>query len=60
MLCYRDRTFCDYYDCKISDSCDIKITDEIIEKSQNFGLPLCIFAERPECFVAKINSVGQE
>ncbi len=50
MLCYRDMTFCSYSKCKEFKTCIRALTQDIKDKADKFGLPICQFAEQPECF----------
>lgn len=55
MLCYRDMTFCSYYkECKVGENCFRALTDEIL-RAELFDLPICKFAEKPNCFKEKEN-----
>ena len=54
MLCYKDKTFCNYYeDCKSGKDCKRALTDEVKEKAEIAKLLVCIFAEKPECYEDK-------
>ena len=55
MMCYRDRTFCDFYkECADGKSCDRALTPEVQEGADKWwgkdGAPICIFVNKPECF----------
>jgi hypothetical protein len=57
MLCYKDITFCRYYqNCKKGKDCFRALTSEVKEKAQkwwsleNGEAPICEFAEEPECY----------
>lgn len=51
MICYKDMTFCDYYeDCKYGGECKRASTKEVREDAEKKELPLSIFKEQPECF----------
>jgi hypothetical protein len=53
MMCYRDRTWCSFYLlCKKASGCDRCLTPKVIEDAQSIGLPISVFTEFPECFVA--------
>ena len=57
MLCYKDRTFCDFYeDCKNEPRCDSQLTDKIKKEASERGLPVSRFASHPHCFEQKENS----
>ncbi len=49
MLCYKDRTFCEFLECRNTD-CDRRLTPEIYKKAEELGLPICKFIEKPDCF----------
>ena len=50
MICYRDRTFCSFYiDC--AKECDRALTDEVKDEAQCLGIPICQWADKPDCFV---------
>ena len=52
MLCYRDRTFCDFYkDCKDGQECIRAATPELYKKAKDFGAPVCRFVDKPSCFL---------
>ena len=49
MICYKDKTFCDYYGCKHFSECPRTYTDE--EENKNIhNLPVSLFAELPNCY----------
>ena len=51
MICYRDMTFCPFWrKCKDSLVCGRAETPEIKKKAEEVRLPICHFAEKPECF----------
>ena len=51
MLCYKDRTYCNYgVICKNSLNCPRVLTDDIKKQAEDFGLPLCLYSDFPECF----------
>ncbi len=52
MLCFRDMTFCPYYcDCEKGSVCMRALTPSVEADAKTFGLDVCRFLERPECFV---------
>lgn len=52
MICYRDMTFCPFYGkCRISHSCHRPLTPTVKQDAEQCGLPICRFAEKPECFI---------
>lgn len=46
---YRDRTFCDYVECKEKD-CIRRLTKRDEWQAEQMRLGICLFAEKPECF----------
>lgn len=52
MLCYRDRTYCPFTDCTDL-KCTRRLTQAVEQAAELLRLPICQFAEQPECFVAK-------
>jgi hypothetical protein len=51
MLCYRDRTYCPFYNsCAKGPTCNRALTEEIEYKAQAAGLRVCRFIDHPECF----------
>ncbi len=53
MLCYRDMTFCTYYEeCKDGKDCFRALTPEVIKAAEAWMKkpPIAMFAEKPECF----------
>lgn len=61
MICYRDMTFCPFHEeCGIGDACMRALTDEVIADAQKWwswfngsqtdGVPICQYAEKPNCF----------
>lgn len=51
MMCYRDRTFCQFYDdCKDGNRCVRALTPTIRERAEAFGLYISQYVDRPECF----------
>ena len=51
MLCYKDKTFCTYYEtCAASEECTRKATPELLDEALAFGLPVAVYGEKPSCF----------
>ena len=51
MLCYRDMTFCPYWKkCAGGKGCFRALTKEVKAKSILIGLPICQFADKPDCY----------
>ena len=51
MICYKDRTFCRFYEeCKDGSTCSRALTTDIIKNAEESKLPVSQYAEKPECF----------
>ena len=54
MICYRDRTFCPFYEtCKEGKRCSRSLTPRVKEHAEELGLPVCQYANKPECHKKK-------
>lgn len=54
MLCYKDMTFCGFFDeCEDGKDCHRALTEEIQTDAAQFILQVCQFTDKPECFEAK-------
>jgi len=54
MICYRDMTFCPFWEeCKEGETCHRALTKEIQYKADKLSLPICTFVDKPDCFVEK-------
>ena len=56
MLCYRDRTFCPFYeDCTRASECDRPLTDKVKDAAKAWWdgcegePPIATYVEKPEC-----------
>lgn len=49
MICYRDRTWCQYSEC-INLKCSRRLTEAVEKAAELLRLPICQFAEKPDCF----------
>ena len=59
MICYRDMTFCGFYkDCKLSRRCSRALTKKVLTQATRFGLPVCQFKDKPNCWEAKNEQEG--
>jgi len=58
MLCYRDRTYCPFTECKKT-ACVVRLTEDIIRDAQAFGLPICQYVDKPPCFNDKETHEGR-
>ena len=51
MLCYKDMTFCSYYEsCRNGVICDRTLTEEVVEAARKTGLNISAFMSKPFCF----------
>jgi len=55
MICFRDRTFCPFYeDCKYGLACPVALTPQVEEAARAWwweeNPPISQYAEKPECF----------
>lgn len=50
MLCYRDRTYCNFISCKKFDTCSTAATAQVRADALKVGLPICYYADKPECY----------
>lgn len=58
MICYRDMTFCPFYDsCKNGDICDRAYTQSVKDAAMtwwgNDAPPVCLYTDKPDCMVVK-------
>jgi hypothetical protein len=54
MMCYRDRTFCPYWSkCREGVKCGRALTSVVVRLAERSKLPICQFAEEPDCFKKK-------
>ena len=67
MICYRDMTFCPYWEqCESGPSCERRLTGEVVEKAQALGLPICTWYDkedpywRPDCWEMIRREVAKE
>lgn len=50
MICYRDMTFCPFWEECADSDCPRATTDKVREAAKAIGLPICFFANKPDCF----------
>ena len=59
MMCYRDRTFCNFKNCSEFSNCSTAYTDEVHKNAVawwgNEEAPVAFFVEYPECYKEKDN-----
>lgn len=51
MICYRDRTYCNFRDCAAFGPCPRSFTDDVEIDAMDSGLPVSLYFSRPSCFV---------
>ena len=52
-LCYKDKTFCPFWMlCKQGHGCSRACTEQLAKDAEEFGLPIAVYSEFPECFIA--------
>lgn len=52
-LVYRDRTYCPYSDCADFAKCSRRLTESVKQAAGLLRMPICQFAEKPDCFKEK-------
>lgn len=51
MLCYNDKTYCDFYKtCKHGSTCPDALPDEVAEKAGKAGIGISQLLHKPECY----------
>lgn len=54
MMCYRDRTWCSFTECKKASKCDRAFTESDRQKAKEWwggdDYPVCFFSEKPDCY----------
>ena len=53
MMCYKDRTFCPFFDtCRYGNECDRALTENVKYDAEKWmkNAPICQFVEKPECW----------
>jgi len=55
MICYKDKTFCEFYkECKLGNGCDRALTDKLKKEAEEWWgsgeFPISYFIEKPDCF----------
>ena len=55
MICYKDKTFCDFEGCKKFNICDRAYTKEEKVNAELWmsNPPVCFFVNKPKCFEVK-------
>lgn len=58
MICYRDSTFCDFFEkCKKGNECPRALNKEVLDGAFAWwgkpGAPICKYVDRPKCFENK-------
>ena len=57
MICYRDRTFCPFFEyCEDGDTCERALKPDVYEAAHSINLPISSFVAPPiDCFKHKLN-----
>ena len=55
MLCYKDRTYCEFEDCKnFGPACNRSLTKKVHQAAEkwwgNPNPPIAVFLDKPECY----------
>jgi hypothetical protein len=55
MICYRDMTFCPFWEnCKNAEDCHRPLTEEVENKAKEWwgkeGAPICVYVKEPNCY----------
>jgi len=54
MICYKDKTFCDYTDCNKFKGCDRAYTDDVLKEAKEWWKrndpPVMFYISEPECY----------
>lgn len=51
MMCYKDKTYCPFWDsCLAGQECPDALTPDVELAANEFGLPISIEMEPPECY----------
>ena len=57
MLCYRDMTFCPFWEtCKNGSECYRALTADVSAKAIEFNMGISQYCEQPECYIEISNS----
>ena len=52
MMCYKDMTFCTFYQkCTDASKCGRALTDRVKLAAQQFNMPVSIFGDKPDCYI---------
>jgi len=55
MLCYKDKTFCEFYkECKKNKDCGKALIEKVQKEADDIGLSICRFEDRPNCFESNL------
>lgn len=61
MISYRDMTFCPFWkDCKSAYMCHRPLTHDVSMKAKEVGLPVSMYATKPECWSLKQPTGGSQ
>ena len=60
MICYRDMTFCSFWkDCDKANCCSRPITKNVESRAEAAGLPICRWADKPNCHSDNDGKLGE-
>ena len=59
MICYKDRTFCDFSTCAKSKNCYNYLTENHKQQAKQMGLDISRHLNKPDCFESRIDAIGQ-
>ena len=52
-MCYNDRTYCPFKDCKEFDKCYAALTEKIEKDAKRTGYWIAKYIDKPNCFEKK-------
>lgn len=53
MLCYKDRTLCDFEDCSKFKICTSALKNQDILNAKELGLLIALYSDKPVCYKDK-------
>ena len=60
MMCYRDMTFCTFWeDCKNVKDCNRPLTQKVLDAAEEWmeNPPICKFSAKPECHEVNMSTI---
>ena len=59
MLCYRDMTFCPFWqECTRGKECHRALTEEVVHAAKVEGLDICSWSEEPGCYESTVTTTN--